>query len=116
MENKQKILKKICQKATAGLAPNEMKGLTFYGTMRFYNHLTKEYGETAADQWLLGWLKSKDTMVAVFGEEKTCCDGKTENCRCFWEGCNFVLAWQYHHNQTAGFAAIETLEYMEKYV
>ncbi len=64
------IIEKICEKRVDTLAENEMKGLTFYGTMRFYDHLIKEYGETAANQLLFGFLSEKETLVACFGEEE----------------------------------------------
>lgn len=128
MKNKQEILKKICQKKY----PNDGK-YSSDELIRFYDKLVDQYGVTVADYFLLGWLKSKDTMVAVFGEENVCPDcgvqyeeaelpdypehGIFMKCDC---GLNKDVAFQeafvYHHNQTAGFTAIETLNYMARYL
>jgi hypothetical protein len=64
----------------------------------------------------LGWLKEKETLIAVFGEKKSCggCTSATasishmSSCKREWEG------WQYHA-QEMGYTLEEVLNYYAGY-
>lgn len=135
MKNKQEILKKICGKNGH---KQEFGGMCFCDVYQlFIFRLLHEFS-------LLGFLKSKDTLIKVFGEEDTCslCGGNEpegitintdygtgiehdaicKKCGATWidkaefseEG--FVIpAYEWHHNQM-GYDVIECLEYYGRYL
>lgn len=76
--------------------------------------------KSVADTWLLGFLNSKDVLIAQWGEFKK------ERVRiCFHDyaecGCNNTYedkiinqGWQYHSNQQAGFTVSERISYWKE--
>lgn len=88
-------IKKICEKTGADW--NYWESL-----------IRRYYPDKAVEHQLLGFLKSKETLIAVFGEEAIPTSDETVKA-------GVLYVWQYHHNNM-GYTLDEILAYYEKFL
>ena len=102
-EQHEKILEKICEKR--GLGMMALKAILSSPSIK--------------DYWILGFLCSKETLIAVFGEgfiNNGCFEELTVGHVCEYLSAGTIIAWQYHDYQMSGMTAEERLEYIGRFM